>query len=148
MTTMTIGQVSKETGVKVPTIRFYEGIGLVPPPDRTISDRRIYTPSAVQRLRFIRHARDLGFPVEAIRTLLDLAANPERACGDANLLAAEQLQSVEAKIAQLEALRHELRRMVDAGCDGPASDCRVIETLANHELCLEDHTFSQSTVHR
>lgn len=126
---LSIGQLAKAAEVKVPTIRFYEQIGLLPEPTRTESDRRTYGPNAVQRLVFIRHARQLGFPVEAIRSLLDLADHPERPCDEANALAAEQLDVVEAKIAQLQALRTELRRMVKAACRGRASDCRVIGAL-------------------
>jgi len=139
MTALTIGKLAQATDVKVPTIRFYEQIGLLPAPDRTHSDRRIYGDTSVRRLAFIKHARQLGFSVEAIRTLLDLADHPHRACDQANALAAEQLTSVEAKIAQLEALRTELRRMVDAACHGQAGDCRVIETLADHSLCESGH---------
>jgi DNA-binding transcriptional MerR regulator len=140
MTALTIGKLAKATDVKVPTIRFYEQIGLLPEPDRTESDRRVYDDAAVRRLAFIKHARQLGFSVDAIRTLLDLADHPDRACDQANALAAEQLTSVEAKISQLQALRSELKRMVDAGCHGVASECRVIETLADHSLCTHDHT--------
>ncbi len=135
----TIGKLAKAADVKVPTIRFYEQIGLLPEPDRTDSDRRVYGDEAVRRLAFIKHARQLGFPIEAIRTLLDLADNPDRTCEDANALAQEQLTAVETKIAQLEALRAELKRMVAAGCHGLASDCRVIETLADHSLCAKEH---------
>ena len=135
----TIGKLAKAADVKVPTIRFYEQIGLLPEPDRTESDRRVYQDGAVRRLAFIKHARQLGFPIEAIRTLLDLADNPDRTCEDANALAHEQLISVETKIAQLEALRGELKRMVAAGCHGLAGDCRVIETLADHSLCGNEH---------
>lgn len=131
MLALTIGKLAKATDVKVPTIRFYEQIGLLPEPDRTPSDRRVYGEGAAQRLGFIKHARALGFPIEAIRTLLDLSDHPDRACDDANQLALEQLATVETKISQLEALRAELRRMVSAGCQGPASDCRVIEALAD-----------------
>lgn len=135
----TIGKLAKAADVKVPTIRFYEQIGLLPEPDRTESDRRVYQDDAVRRLAFIKHARQLGFPIDAIRTLLDLADNPERACENANILAQEQLTAVETKIAQLEALRVELQRMITAGCSGVAGDCRVIETLADHSLCAHDH---------
>jgi|UniRef100_B0SUV8 DNA-binding transcriptional MerR regulator len=128
--TLSIGQLAKASDVKVPTIRFYEEIGLLPEPIRTANDRRVYDAAAVRRLAFIRHARQLGFSVEAIRNLLDLSDNPDRHCGAANRLAAQQLQDVEAKIAQLETLRGELRRMVDAACMGQAADCRVIEALA------------------
>lgn len=137
---LSIGQLAKAAGVKVPTIRFYEDIGLLPEPARTASARRIYAQPAVDRLAFIRHARQLGFAVESIRVLLDLSDNPERSCADANALAAGQLRDVEAKIGQLVALRAELQRMVDAACRGRASDCRVIEVLSDHGLCLvSDH---------
>lgn len=139
MTVFTIGRLAKATDVKVPTIRFYEQIGLLPTPSRTESDRRLYDDVAIRRLAFIKHARQLGFSMEAVRALLDLADHPDRACADANALAREQLTTVEGKIAQLEALRAELRRMVDAGCDGDAAHCQVLETLADHSLCAGEH---------
>lgn len=144
MPALSIGRLAKAADVKVPTIRFYEQIGLLPTPERTASDRRLYGPEAVRRLAFIKHARQLGFPIEAIRTLLDLASQPEQACDDANVLAREQLDAVERKIAQLQALRGELKRMVEAGCCGPAAQCRVIEALADHRLCAHDHQEIQS----
>ncbi len=131
MSALTIGKLAKAADVKVPTIRFYEQIGLLPVPDRTDSDRRVFDDAAVRRLAFIKHARQLGFPIEAIRTLLDLADHPDQACDEANTLANEQLVAVDAKIAQLTALRTELKRMADSGCRGSASDCRVIEALSN-----------------
>lgn len=136
---LTIGKLARAADVKVPTIRFYEQIGLLPHPERTEADRRAYDQSAVRRLAFIKHARQLGFPIEAIRTLLDLTDHPQRPCDDANALAAEQLAAVDAKIDQLSALRRELKRMVDAGCQGAAGDCRVIETLSDHSLCAHEH---------
>jgi DNA-binding transcriptional MerR regulator len=139
MSALSIGKLAKAADVKVPTIRFYEQIGLLPAPHRTQSDRRTYEQPAVRRLAFVKHARQLGFGIDAIRTLLDLADHPERACGDANVLAEEQLAAVEAKIAQLDALRVELKRMVGANCRGPAADCRVIEALGDHGQCAQDH---------
>lgn len=131
MTSMPIGQLAKATDVKVPTIRFYEQIGLLLAPSRTSSDRRVYDDEAVKRLSFIKHARQLGFSVEAIRDLLDLADHPEGPCERANRLATAQLKQVEDKIRQLRALKKELVRMVDAACSGQASNCRVIEALSN-----------------
>ena len=130
MPALTIGRLAKATDVKIPTIRFYEQIGLLPEPDRTQSDRRLFDDGSIARLAFIKHARQLGFPIEGVRTLLELADHPERDCEDANLLAQEQLRAVDTKIAQLTALRSELRRMVDAGCRGAAGDCRVSEALS------------------
>lgn len=132
--TLSIGQLAKASDVKIPTIRFYEEIGLLPQAERAANDRRIYGDAAIRRLAFIRHARQLGFSVDAIRDLLDLSDNPDRHCGAANRLAAQQLQDVEAKIAQLETLRGELRRMVDAACLGQVADCRVIEALAGQAV--------------
>lgn len=137
MSAFSIGALAKAAGVKVPTIRFYEQIGLLPVPDRTEGDRRVYGDLAIQRLAFIKHARQLGFPVEAIRVLLDLAAHPDQPCQDANALAAAQLADVDDKITRLTALRGELRRMVAAGCEGKIGDCRVIEVLSDHALCTE-----------
>ena len=129
-TAMSIGKLAGETDVKVPTIRFYEQIGLLPEPDRTASERRVYGEDALRRLSFIKSSRQLGFSTEAIRTLLELADNPDDACDRANALAAEQLRAVDAKIAQLNALRLELQRMADAGCQGRAGDCQIIEALS------------------
>lgn len=137
--TLSIGKLAKAADVKVPTIRFYEQIGLLPQADRTDSDRRVYDEAAVRRLAFIKHARQLGFPIEAIRSLLELSEHPERPCDDANALAQEQLAAVETKIAQLQALRSELQRMVAGSCQGSAGECRVIEALADHTLCAHDH---------
>lgn len=135
MSNMPIGRLAQFTKVKITTIRFYEQIGLLPKATRTLSDRRVYDETAIRRLSFIKHARELGFSVEAIRDLLELADHPERACDGANTIAEEQLRSVEAKIVQLEALRVELGRVVAARCSGPAAECRVIETLGNHQFC-------------
>ena len=146
MSAMTIGRLSKAADVKVPTIRFYEQIGLLPTPQRSESDRRLYDVKDVKRLAFIRHARQLGFSVDAIRDLLELTDHPERPCAQANALAEAQLAAVEAKIRQLEALRGELARMVASGCNGPAADCRVIETLADHGLCAHDHAVAAERV--
>lgn len=139
MPSIPIGRLAKSADVKITTIRFYEQIGLLPEPSRTPNDRRVYDEASVRRLAFIKHARQLGFSVEAIRDLLELADHPERACDGANSIAEEQLQAVEAKISQLAALRVELSRMVAAGCSGPAGECRVIESLGNHGLCARDH---------
>lgn len=135
MSPLPIGTLAKLTGVKVTTIRFYESIGLLPEPLRTHSDRRIYKESDVRRLGFIRHARQLGFAVEAIRDLLELSDHPERLCDDANVIAQEQLASVDAKIALLGALREELVRMTAVGCSGPAAICQVIESLKEYRPC-------------
>ena len=139
MPALSIGTLAKATDVKVTTIRFYEQIGLLPEPLRASNDRRVYDERTLSRLAFIKHARQLGFAVDAIRTLLQLSDNPDQSCEQANILAAEQLAAVDSKIIRLQALRGELQRVVSAACQGRVSDCRVIEVLSNHSHCAADH---------
>nr|WP_149536832.1 helix-turn-helix domain-containing protein [Siccirubricoccus phaeus] len=132
-----IGQLAREAGCKVQTVRWYEEIGLLPPAARTEGGHRLYGRPHRARLTFIRHAREFGFGLEAIRRLLDLAARPERPCGDAHALAVSQLAEVEAKLRRLAALRDELARLAGSGCSGGvAAECRVLGTLTDHGHCL------------
>jgi DNA-binding transcriptional MerR regulator len=127
-----IGEAAKQSGVKVPTIRYYEQIGLCPAPPRTEGNRRAFDADDLRRLAFIRHARALGFDIEAIRTLLALQDRPDQSCAAADAIASARLVEVTQRIASLTALKTELERMV-AGCAaGRVADCRVIETLADH----------------
>lgn len=138
-TVVPIGVLARQTGVKVPTIRFYEEIGLLPAPPRTAGNRRTYDAHDVQRLRFIRHARQLGFAVDDIRALLAMSALPDANCDEADRIARRHLAEVERRIAQLQALRGELVRMVEACGRGRVGDCRVIESLADHSHCAGEH---------
>ena len=131
---VSIGELSRRTGVKVPTIRYYEQVGLMPAPPRTPGKQRRYGPAEVDRLNFIRHARELGFEVEAIRELLAMSAQPDRSCAEVDQITRRHLTEVDRRIAHLTALRAELQRMVDACGHGRVCECRVIETLANHGL--------------
>lgn len=132
MKPLPIGALSAQTGVKVPTIRYYEGIGLLPDPDRAENNRRTYGPDAVRRLRFIRHARDLGFELGAIQQLLALADDPQRPCQDVDVIARAHLAEIEDKIARLTELRREVQHMIEQCAQGQVKDCRVIEVLAAH----------------
>lgn len=132
---MPIGALAGETGVKVPTIRYYESVGLLPAADRTESNRRTYGAKDVRRLRFIRHARELGFGVEAIRQLLRLADEPDRPCHEADVIARTHLSDIDHKVARLTALRSEVQHMVDQCAHGQIRECRVIEVLADHGEC-------------
>lgn len=136
---LTIGRLSEATGVKVPTIRYYEQIGLLPTPERSTGNQRLYGTTQLERLRFVRHARALGFPLEAIRDLLSLSDRPEQSCAAADGIARAQLAEVRARIAQLRALEGELTRMVAQCAHGTIRDCRVIEVLGDHALCAQDH---------
>lgn len=136
---LSIGKLSAATGVKVPTIRYYEDIGLLPAAERSAGNQRLYGARARERLSFIRHARDLGFPLEAIRELLGLSDNPDQSCAAVDRIATGQLAAVQARITRLMALRDELERMIGRCAHGTVGECRVIEVLGNHDLCAADH---------
>ena len=125
-----IGRLAALTGVKIPTIRFYEQNDLVPPPCRTEGGQRRYGESAVRRLHFIRHARDLGFSVEDIRQLLVSSEYPALPCDAAEQIAQHHLQQVEGKIARLRLIRSELKRMIEACNGGSVAHCRILGALS------------------
>ena len=133
---LTIGELAARTGCKVQTIRYYEQIGLLPEALRTEGNQRRFGPSHLDRLAFIRHSRELGFPLETVRELLDLADDPERSCKAADRIAKRQLQQVESRIARLEA---ELQRMIRQCRGSRIADCRIIEALASHPWSDAEH---------
>lgn len=91
------------------------------------------------RLAFIRHSRELGFTIEDIRSLLDLADHPDRECSAADRIASRHLEQVETKIEHLLRLRDELKRLIGDCRGGLAADCRVIEALGDHAFCEVHH---------
>ena len=136
---LTIGKLGEAAGVKVPTIRYYEQIGLLPEAERGAGNQRLYRRRTMDRLTFIRHARELGFPLDAIRDLLSLSDRPDQSCAEADTIAKAQLAAVEARIARLVALKSELERMVMHCAGGVIADCRVIEVLGDHSQRHSDH---------
>ena len=134
----TIGHVARAASCKVQTIRYYEQIGLLPVAPRSEGNRRFYAQADIDRLMFIRHARELGFALDAIRDLLSLSDDPNQPCVAADAIARRQLDEVERRIARLGSLKTELMRMIDQCRGGRISDCRVIEVLSNHAHCMAD----------
>ncbi|MBI3514703.1 MAG: helix-turn-helix domain-containing protein [Proteobacteria bacterium] len=131
---MTIGVLATEARCSVPTIRYYEEIGLLPAAARRAGGHRTYGAGDVERLAFIRRCRDFGFPIDQIRELAALVGTPERDCTAARDLAAGQLTAVRDKLKELRALERSLKRFVEA-CDaqcigGPAGACVILEDLA------------------
>jgi DNA-binding transcriptional MerR regulator len=127
---LTIGDLSKATGTKVETIRYYERIGLLAAPDRTSGNYRAYGTKDLGRLSFIRRARDLGFGLEQVRELLGLSDQKQRSCEAVDVIARDHLADVDRKLADLKALRRELDSIIrQCGC-GTIADCRIIEALA------------------
>jgi Cu(I)-responsive transcriptional regulator len=130
---MTIGDLAKETGVKVVTIRYYEQSGLLPIPPRTEGNYRKYRPEHVQRLQFIRRLRDLGFTLGQVRELLQLASDRNQACDQVDRITHQHLVAVQEKIRDLQKLASELRRLSQC-CKGgrQIAECRIIEALSPH----------------
>ncbi|MEZ5872513.1 MAG: helix-turn-helix domain-containing protein [Nitratireductor sp.] len=133
-----IGELSKRCGVKIPTIRYYEQMGLLEVEERSEGNQRRYSADGLNRLSFIRHSRDLGFSIGDIRQLLELSRHRENPCKDAHDIAARHLRAVQQRIRKLKRLEQELKRI--SLCEaGTVADCAVIETLADHAQCETEH---------
>ena len=128
---LSIGELSRRTGVNIETIRYYERIKMLPAPPRTASGRRVYGPAETRSLAFIRRSRELGFTLDETRALLDLSGNdrPE-ACADARELAAGHLAEIRAKIADLRAMERALADAVRRCDAGETPGCPLIDTLS------------------
>jgi len=136
---VTIGGLAKASGVKVTTIRYYESIGLIDPPDRSEGGQRLYDQQAIERMRFIRHGRDLGFPLEAIRELIALSQDKEHSCSEVDEIAKRHASDIRLRIKRLKAVEKELNRMIKECAFDRIAECRVIKILANHDLCTHEH---------
>ena len=130
MNALTIGKLAAATGTKVETVRYYERAGLIAPPARTDGNYRSYRPEDLERLRFIRRTRDLGFSLDEVRALLNLAAQRDRDCGTVDELATHHLEEIDRKIADLTALRRELAGAIASCAGGTMADCRILEAFA------------------
>ena len=130
---MTIGLLASRTGCSIPTIRYYEDIGLLPVPARRNSGHRVYAEGDLRRLMFIRRCREFGFAIGEIRELAALAGNPEHDCTAARDLAQRQLDDVRTKLHELRALERGLKKIVTdctAQCaGGPAAKCVILADL-------------------
>ena len=128
---MSIGELAKKTCVKVVTIRYYEQIGVLPAPRRTAGNYRTYSEEHAQRLRFIRRCRDLGFSLDQVRDLFRLSTENAPSCAEVCRLAERHLKAIEGKLADLNRLASELRR-ISGSCSGskPMAECRIMEALS------------------
>ncbi|NBW75839.1 MAG: MerR family transcriptional regulator [Sphingomonadaceae bacterium] len=127
---MMIGELASATATKVETVRYYEKIGLLPPPARTSANYRSYGNAHLGRLSFIRRARNLGFGLDAVRELLRLADEPDRPCSQIDNIASVKIAEIDSKIADLKRLRKELYELVSACETDTVGSCRVVEALA------------------
>lgn len=139
---MRIGELAKQSGVGVETVRFYEQKGLVAQPLRPVAGGyRDYPHDAVQRIRFIRSAQHLGFSLEEVAELLDLEAGPSAQCVDVRERAQIKRQQVRAKIENLERIKAALDTLIEA-CpgEGPAQNCSILESINSGDLRLRPMT--------
>ena len=126
---MLIGKLAAETGVHIETIRYYERVGLVTAPPRTAGGHRVYDKLHVQRLAFIRRSRELGFSLNDIRALLELASRTNLACAEAKDITLRQLAEVRGKIASLKKLERALGQMSGACRPGSRNSCPIFDAL-------------------
>ncbi len=127
---LSIGQVARLAGVGVQTIRYYEREGLIEEPPRSESGYRQHSPETVVRIRFIRHAKELGFSLKEIKELLSLRADSSASCTDVRERASAKVSEIEAKMQSLARMREILLRLTET-CTGigPTSECPILEAL-------------------
>lgn len=132
---LTIGAMAERTGCNVPTIRYYEEIGLLPKPGRTPGGRRVYGEPGFRQLLFIKRCRDFGFSIEQVRALASLTGSEDRDCYGARDLVQSHLEAVREKLVELKVLEQGLAGFVEscnsACAGGAAASCVIFEDLAS-----------------
>lgn len=130
MNSLKTGELAKQAGVNVETLRFYEREGLLAEPPRRASGYREYPPDAVQRIRFIRRAKELGFTLREIKGLLELRVDPDTTCAEVREHAAEKIADVKQKISDLKTIERALNKLMNT-CrgSGPIDDCPILKHL-------------------
>lgn len=140
-TTYSIGTLAKHSGCKVPTIRWYEARGLLSKPERNAGNQRRYRDTHLKELRFIRHARALGFDLAAIEQLKMLSSCCLTDHLQADDIARRHLADIQQKIRQLRAMEAELEQMITQCNYDQEHQCHVLDVLADHSLCQAHHEF-------
>lgn len=125
-----IGELAARSGCKVPTIRYYEGVGLLEQSSRTEGGQRRYGEDAVRRLVFVRRSRELGFSLETIQSLIDLSRDRDRSCTEVDVIATEHLAEIEDRLQSLVAMRDALSDVIDQCRRTTILECRVIDALS------------------
>jgi DNA-binding transcriptional MerR regulator len=127
---MKIGQIAKLTGLKVETVRYYEGEGLIDEPRRNGGNYRLYEQAHLDRLSFIKRSRDLGFTLDQVRDLLRLADEPRGSCDAVDDMAVLHIAEIDRKLADLQTLRDEIAKW--GRCDATTiAECRLIDALSS-----------------
>ena len=130
MNGLTIGRLAKQVGVGIETVRFYERQGLIEPPPRTDSNYRVYPQAEVERLKFIKRAKDLGFTLKEIKELLELQHDPHATKADIKKRTVKKIENIKQKVRDLSRILHALEHLAGT-CDGkgPLSECPILEAL-------------------
>ena len=126
---MKISEAATASGCHLETIRYYERVGLMPPPARTASGYRAYRPAEVERLRFISRGRELGFSLEEIRSLLRLDDDSKMSCGDVDVIARTHLADIRQRIDELHRMATELERVIAECAGGERGHCTILNAL-------------------
>ncbi|HSC60842.1 MAG TPA: helix-turn-helix domain-containing protein [Rhizomicrobium sp.] len=126
---LTRGALAAESGCNIETIRYYEQIGILPPPPRSEGGHRLYGPDLVSRLRFVRRSRDLGFTLEEIRELLSLVDGGNYTCAQVEGIARAHVGEIRRKIADLNNLKKTLEAMAGQCGGGTIPECPIIDAL-------------------
>jgi MerR family mercuric resistance operon transcriptional regulator len=130
---LTIGAVSRQAGVGIETIRFYEREGLIQDPPRKESGYRQYPPDTVDRVLFIKHAKEVGFSLREIGELLELRLSPGATAADVRKRAVAKIEDITAKIRRLQRMKRALEKLVKTCAGkGPVSECPILEALEGH----------------
>ncbi|WP_283445717.1 MerR family transcriptional regulator [Noviherbaspirillum suwonense] len=144
---LTIGALAKHTSINVPTIRYYEEIGLLPQAQRSANGRRFYRDSDLKRLTFIKRCRDFGFPIEQVRELVNLLEDGDRSCIEVRDLAQMRLDTVSARVQEMLKLEASLVSFVESCdescCKGYTRDCNIIEdwsTIQSEKSATSDES--------
>lgn len=142
---MIISALARESGCQVETVRYYEREGLLPPPERSSGNYRLYRQHHVERLRFIRHCRTLDMTLDEIRSLLGVRDRPDENCGEVNALLERHIDHVARRIEELQALERQLRELRGRCQEAQAArDCRILQSLGDGNKDEEVATPSQS----
>jgi MerR family mercuric resistance operon transcriptional regulator len=130
MAFLTTGRLAREAGVNVETIRYYEKRGLLPKVPRKASGYRLWPKDTVKRIRFIRHAQELGFSLREIAELLSLRTDENTSCYEIKRIAEEKITDIDKKIRSLQTIKKALRKLSKT-CpgSGPVSDCPILEAM-------------------
>jgi|Deesub1362A_J573_1020465.scaffolds.fasta_scaffold00034_135 MerR family mercuric resistance operon transcriptional regulator len=131
---LTIGEVARRAGVAVETVRYYERLGLIPPPPRKASGYRLYPEDTVRRIRFIRHAKELGFSLREVAELLALRLEPTTPCAQVKRRVQEKLQDIQRRMQALQRIEKTLEELLGACREGaPITQCPILEALEDTE---------------